>query len=146
MQTTKIVVLMICCSLLLVSCDDDDASSQVGTSVEASSVLGSWRVAHYSDGSGEETSSFSDITFGFREENVFLVFRNGEELLAGTWTLRDQGRELDIAVPVLAGDNEAFGEDLYEISDDWDIILSSETELHLVDAEERFELVKIPSQ
>ena len=112
--------------------------------VEESALRGLWEVQLYQDGQENETSSFNGIAFEFGTNNEFFIFRNNSELLTGTWTLRDQGRELDITVPALANENEAFGEDLYEISDDWDITFSSETELHLVDEDERFELLRIP--
>ena len=146
MKKLKIVSLIICGTLMLTSCDEDDSVSQGTIQVEASSILGGWSVELYRDGSENETSSFNDIRFEFVTENEFLIFRGNEELLIGTWILRDQGRELDISVPALAGDNEAFGEELYEISDDWDITFSSETELHLVDEDERFELLRTPQE
>ncbi|TRX58742.1 hypothetical protein FNH22_12765 [Fulvivirga sp. M361] len=138
-------MIMLCCSLVLGGCDDDsDPQPQNSLQVEESELLGLWRVQLYQDEQENETSSFSGITFEFATNNEFIIFRNNSELLTGTWTLRDQGRELDITVPSLADENESFGEDLYEVSDDWDITFFSETALHLVDEGERFELLRVP--
>ncbi len=138
--------MMACCSLVLSGCNDDESDPQPQDMpvVEESALRGLWEVQLYQDGQENETSSFNGIAFEFGTNNEFFIFRNNSELLTGTWTLRDQGRELDITVPTLANENEAFGEDLYEISDDWDITFSSESELHLVDEDERFELLRIP--
>ena len=144
MKTVKVIFTIFCCSLMLAGCNDDDAAPQGSISVEESAMLGTWSVARYSDGPENETSSFSNITFGFEEANLFLILKDNEALLTGTWTLRDQGRMLDITVPDLAGENEAFGEDLYEISDNWGIPFLSEMELHLIDGQERFELERVP--
>ena len=138
-------MIMLCCSLVLGGCDDDsDPQPQNSLRVEESELLGLWRVQLYQDGQENETSSFNGITFEFATNNEFIIFRNNSELLTGTWTLRDQGRELDISVPALVDENETFGEDLYEVSDDWDITFFSETALHLLDESERFEWLRVP--
>lgn len=94
------------------------------------------------DGNDNETSSFNGVILHFYKDNTLRIDRNGSLLVEGTWHLRDQGRELDIVVPALANENELFGEDLYEIYDDWNIQEATNQTLHLVDDDEKFELVR----
>lgn len=146
----RCLVLLSFLLLLTASCQngDNDPAQPGAVNPDLSagavhSVLGDWTVALFLDEDENETSSFHQIVFTFKEGGEFELVRNGNLLTSGSWSLRNNAQELDINVPLLAGENEIFGEDVYEIHDDWRIDFISEEELHLVEEDERFELRRL---
>lgn len=82
------------------------------------------------------------IGLTFEPDGVFRMHRGANEIATGVWNLENNGTELNIQVPVFAGEDESLGEDLYEIHDDWMLLQVSSGEMHLKEADEHFELVR----
>jgi hypothetical protein len=136
-----ILIIVVLVIFTFAACEDNSATiNDEVASVQT--ISGRWQVAKYIDDSDDETSSFNNIIFVIESNGNFIIERNATEIADGTWQLRNQNRELVINVPVLANENESLGEDLYEIHDDWNILVASENQLHLQDEDERFELKK----
>lgn len=105
-------------------------------------VIGQWVVTSFTDGNENETSSFRNITFLFDIDGVFKISRNESELTEGSWVIRPNSYRLDIHVPELDGESERFGEDVYEINDDFSVSHNESGSLILKDEGEKFILNK----
>ena len=115
---------------------DDPALSGSGN------VEGNWVVRQFVDEGEDETASFSGIVLAFEPDGVFKMRRNSNLAATGNWNLENNGRELNIVVPVFENQNESLGEDLYEIHDSWQLSDISDDEIHLVEEDEFFVLVR----
>jgi len=136
------IIFIVTFGIIAFACEDN-MTTVSETVVTTSTVAGSWQVSKYIDDNDDETISFNNITFVIEPDGGFVVEKNGGEIATGTWQLKDRNTEIEFNVPAFANENESLGEDLYEIHDDWNIILASETQLHLQDEDERFELQKV---
>lgn len=126
-----------------ISCDV--TQNEMRTSADPAAVPGDWKVERFMDGSENETSSFNRFRFRFEPNGTFLFLENGNELARGTWTLFDGNRKLDIDVPPFRNEEEAearFGEDVYEIHDDWNVLEFSSNRMRLNSDGEEFILVR----
>lgn len=129
--------------LLFMSCDV--AQNEMRTSADPAAVPGDWKVERFMDGAENETSSFNRFRFRFEPNGTFLFLENGNELARGTWKLMDGNRKLDIDVPPFRNEEEAearFGEDVYEIHDDWNVLEFSSNRMRLKSDGEEFILVR----
>lgn len=115
---------------------DDPALSGSGN------VEGNWVVRQFVDEGEDEAASFSGIVLAFEPDGVFKMRRNSDLVATGSWNLENNGRELNIVVPVFENENESLGEDLYEIHDSWQLSEISDDEMHLAEEDEFFVLVR----
>jgi len=138
-------LLVILLSVTILACEEanDVLTDPAGndTPAEVSRITGEWSVFRYTDGNENETSSFRNITLQFDQNGEFHLKRSGQVIASGDWQLRDSNTELNIDVPVLAGENESLGEDLYELHDDWAVRLDDEGRMILSDEDEQFILI-----
>jgi hypothetical protein len=138
-------LLVILLSVTMLACEEanDVLTDPAGndTPAEVSRITGEWSVFRYTDGNENETSSFRNITLQFDQNGEFHLKRSGQVIASGDWQLRDSNTELNIDVPVLAGENESLGEDLYELHDDWAVRLDDEGRMILSDEDEQFILI-----
>lgn len=136
------LTLLICFSFL-VSCDF--LQNEVRNQADPAALPGLWRVELFQDGSDNETSSFNQIRFRFESDGTFLVLRSGNEIARGIWELSDRNRELIIDVPPFRNEELAartFGDDIYEIHDDWNVLEFSDNRMRIRDEDEEFILVR----
>ncbi|OYW19043.1 MAG: hypothetical protein B7Z54_04750 [Sphingobacteriales bacterium 12-47-4] len=110
-------------SILLVSCtsrlDDNSNTSQVATS-------GSWRVTLFTDSGNDETTDFAGYTFTFNDNGTISAVKNGTTQ-SGTWLVTSSKFNIDLGPKIDA--NKPLG----ELTDDWKILSSSNTEIRLTD-------------
>jgi hypothetical protein len=108
-------------------CDKDDDS--INTTVTAENVkniasAGTWSVTYYYDTDHEETANFSGYKFTF-QANGTVSASNDILTRSGTWlAINDSGKTkfiLDFSTPL----------DFEEISEDWEVIALSATEIQL---------------
>ena len=108
-------------------CDKDD--DNISTTVTAENVkntvsAGTWRVAYYYDTDHEETADFAGYNFTFQASGVVSA-ANDILSRSGTWSaMNDSGKTkfvLDFATPA----------DFEDISEDWEVIALSATEIQL---------------
>jgi hypothetical protein len=139
----KSLVPLIVSFFLFVSCDV--TRNEMRTSADPAALPGDWKVDRFQEGTVNETSSFNRFRFRFEANGTFLFLENGNELARGTWKLMDGNRKLDIDVPLFRNEEEAaarFGDDVYEIHDDWNILEFSSNRMRLNSDGEEFILVR----
>lgn len=101
------------------------------------STDGTWIISSYIDDGDDETSDYSSFRFNFLEEGVL----NATDLLSsnpipyvGTWSITDSNSNDDDSLDDLDFNiNFTVSNQLDDLSDDWDIISYTETEIKLID-------------
>jgi hypothetical protein len=123
MKLTRLFwVLIVGC--LAFSCDDDDDSPSISPS-EVSETLasGNWRVSYYQDRDDNETSNFTGYTFTFTTGGVAVATKNEIDVV-GAWSTSDSSNKVKIILSFP-------GSPLDELSEDWEVIQRSSTEIKL---------------
>jgi hypothetical protein len=100
------------------------------------STDGTWIISSYIDDGDDETSDFSTFRLNFLEDGVL----HGTDLLssnsspyAGSWSLTDSNSNDDNLDDLDFNMNFNVGNKLDDLSDDWDIISYTDTEIKLID-------------
>lgn len=100
------------------------------------STDGEWVVSSYIDSGDDETSDFSTFRLHFIESGVL----HGTDLLSsnsnpyeGTWSITDSNSNDDNLSDLDFNMNFNVGNKLDDLSDDWDIISYTDTEIKLID-------------
>lgn len=86
---------------------------------------GTWRVTLFTDSGNDETSDFTGYTFVFGSNGVLTV--SGSSAKTGTWSQTSSDFNIDL------GEKSDSNKPLGELTDDWDIISVSDTEIKLQD-------------
>lgn len=143
MKTNKILMLVLLLSTTLFSamCSSDDEPNSNNNiqdqidQVENNAVSGNWVITYFYDTDQEETSHYNGYTFDF-EANGALTATNGMNTYTGTWSVTDDSNSMDDSSSDDDIDFNIFfstPEDFAELSDDWDIISHTSTEIKLID-------------
>ncbi|MEY4893291.1 MAG: hypothetical protein RL751_101 [Bacteroidota bacterium] len=100
------------------------------------STDGTWIISSYIDDGDDETTDFSTFRLHFMESGVL----HGTDLLSsssspyeGTWSLTDSNSNDDSLDDLDFNMNFNVGNKLDDLSDDWDIISYTDTEIKLID-------------
>ena len=100
------------------------------------STDGTWIISSYIDSGNDETNDFSTFRLNFLTGGVL----NGTDLLsssstpyAGTWSITDSNSNDDSLDDLDFNMNFNVGNKLDDLSDDWDIISYTDTEIKLID-------------
>lgn len=100
------------------------------------STDGTWIISSYIDSGNDETNDFSTFRLNFLTGGVL----NGADLLsssstpyAGTWSITDSNSNDDSLDDLDFNINFNVGNKLDDLSDDWDIISYTDTEIKLID-------------
>jgi len=100
------------------------------------STDGTWSISSYIDDGDDETADFSTFRLYFMESGVL----HGTDLLSsssspyeGTWSLTDSNSNDDSLDDLDFNMNFNVGNKLDDLSDDWDIISYTDTEIKLID-------------
>jgi len=101
------------------------------------STDGTWIVSSYIDDGDDETSDYTTFRFNFLEDGVLhatdLVSSNSNPYV-GTWSLTDSNSNDDDNLDDLDFNiNFTVSNQLDDLSDDWDIISYTDTEIKLID-------------
>lgn len=101
--------------------------------VEKAIVEGNWKVASFSEDGVDETYYFAGYTFTF-SDNGTVTATNGSTTISGTWSVTDDNSNdddssSDVDFNLYFPDTNNFD----ELTDDWDIVTSTDTQLELVD-------------
>ncbi len=119
------------------SSDDDDGNSNDNSAeinaIENSMESGNWSITYFYDTDSDETSDFTGYTFNFAANGV-LTATNGTNTYTGSWSVTDDSssssssdNDIDFNISFVSPP------DFEELSDDWDIISYSSTEIKLID-------------
>lgn len=101
------------------------------------STDGTWIVSSYIDDGDDETSDYSTFRFNFLEGGVLnatdLVSSNSNPYV-GTWSITDSNSNDDDSLDDLDFNiNFNVSNQLDDLSDDWDILSYTDTEIKLID-------------
>lgn len=141
MKTNKLLMLVVLLSSTLFSamCSSDDDSDSNNNQNEINQIennveSGDWVITYFYDTDQEETSDYNGYIFDFASNGV-LTASNGTNTYAGTWSVTDSNSNDDSSSDDDLDFNIFFSspEDFAELSDDWDIISTSSTQIQLID-------------
>lgn len=132
MKTLKLIPIMLCLLFLNACSSSDDNSSTDATTLINTAKSGTWHVTSFTDSGNDETSHFANYNFTFGASNL-LTATNGTNTYSGTWSVTSDDSGDDNP----SGDldfNIAFASpaDFAELSEDWDIVSYSSTQIALI--------------
>ena len=120
----KFATLIVCSQvLLMLACHK--SHDDVNVSQNQPVTNGDWRVTLFTDSGNDETVDFNNYTFYFSSEGTLKAVRNGTTTI-GSWS---KGSKFNIDLGVKNEANKPLG----ELTDDWQIISISPTEIRLGD-------------
>lgn len=105
--------------------------------INKAAIDGTWIVSSYIDDGDDETADFTTFRLDFLDDGIL----NGTDLLSsnsnpyvGSWSVTDSNSNDDDSLEDLDFNiNFAVGNKLDDLSDDWDIISYTDTEIKLID-------------
>ena len=120
--------------LLLASCSKWQSNQK---QINKISTDGTWVVSSYIDDGDDETSDFSTFRLTFLENgtlNATDLLSSNSNPYSGSWSVTDSNSNDDDNLDDLDFNiNFNVSNKLDELSDDWDIISFTETEIKLID-------------
>jgi len=133
LNTVTIIMVLIAfvgCSTSDDSTDDnstnDDNSSTI--QIEETAQSGTWRITYFYNSDHEETSNFTGYAFTFNSDGSIIAVK-GSTTVTGTWSILDSSSS--------SSDDHHFNvffaspNDFEDLSDDWEIISTSDTQIKL---------------
>jgi len=118
---------------LLASCSKWSNSQK---QINNTALDGTWIISSYIDDGDDETNDFSTFRLDFLEDGIL----NGTDLLSsnsnpyvGSWSISDSNSNDDSLEDLDFNMNFSVGNKLDDLSDDWDIISYTDTEIKLID-------------
>lgn len=126
MRTTFFSIVLASVSLLFGSCSNSGDNTPSGTAQVVSS--GSWRVTLFIDSGNDETSDFAGYSFTFNSNGTVTAEKNGVSQ-NGTWNVSTSSNKFNIDLGPKTTANHPLG----ELTDDWKILSTSNTEVRLTD-------------
>jgi hypothetical protein len=129
----KILLPVIALGLLAACSKWNNSQNQINKTA----IDGTWMVSSYIDDGDDETADFTTFRLDFLEDGTLnatdLVSSNSNPY-AGTWSITDSNSNDDDSLDDLDFNiNFAVGNKLDDLSDDWDIISYTDTEIKLID-------------
>ncbi len=99
-------------------------------------IDGTWVISSYIDNGEDETADFTTFRLDFQENDIL----NGTDLLSsnsnpyvGSWSITDSNGNNDSLEDLNFIMNFSVGNKLDDLSDNWDIISFTDTEIKLID-------------
>lgn len=130
-------VFLLWAALSLWSCSNNDDEANLSPSPQVNQLEtnlkdGTWRVSRFVDAGKDETSDFNGFAFVFQNDGNVSVRANSREFV-GTWSITDDNSNDDSNELSDLDFNLQFNlsNALEELTDDWDIVSQSSTELQL---------------
>jgi hypothetical protein len=129
----KILLPVIALGLLAACSKWNNSQNQINKTA----IDGTWIVSSYIDDGDDETADFTTFRLDFLEDGTLnatdLVSSNSNPY-TGTWSITDSNSNDDDSLDDLDFNiNFAVGNKLDDLSDDWDIISYTDTEIKLID-------------
>ena len=114
------------------ACSDDPDPEENPKIEEVEDLVtnGKWQITYFFDSDEEETDKFQDYTFQFLPSGS-LVANDGPAAVAGAWSVTDRKSSDDDPEDVDFNISFATSPLLDELTDDWEIILASNTRIEL---------------
>lgn len=120
-----VVVAFASCS----SSDDADVTATINSQEVITTVQsGSWRITNFVDSGVDETDDFNGYVFTFGSDGTLTAVNNAI-VINGTWSVDDDDSSSDIDLNIFF----ASPPDFAELTEDWDIVSRSNTQIQLTD-------------
>lgn len=114
-------------SACMMACSNDNNDPTPAPDPQAPTI-GTWRVTLFSERGNDETSDFSGYVFTFDSNGSAIATKNGANR-NGTWSINTSSTEFNIDF----GEKNDANKPLGELTDDWEIISVTKTEIKLKD-------------
>lgn len=114
-------------SACMVACSNDNNDPAPVPDPQAPTT-GTWRVTLFSERGNDETSDFSGYVFTFDSNGSAVATKSGTNK-NGTWSINGSSTEFNIDF----GEKNDANKPLGELTDDWEIISVTSTEIKLKD-------------
>ncbi len=105
--------------------------------INKTAIDGTWIISSYIDDGDDETADFTTFRLDFLDDgtlNATDLLSSNSNPYAGTWSITDSNSNDDDSLDDLDFNiNFAVGNKLDDLSDDWDIISYTDTEIKLID-------------
>jgi hypothetical protein len=99
--------------------------SSTQKSVDNSVIEGTWKITLYEDDGDNETSDYSDLSFTFKDDGTVTAQPSLLTVIySGTWSTNKDSDHVDFNL---------FFSQYEDLSDDWEVVNSSDTKLELKD-------------
>lgn len=125
MKKLFVIAVLFISGLFVTSCDpSSNTSANAGQQISS----GTWRVTLFTDSGNDETSDFAGYNFTFNSGGVLTAVKNAITQ-NGTWSFNNSSNKFNIDL----GPNTVANKPLGELTDDWKVLSSTDTEIRLQD-------------
>lgn len=134
----KLWILNILVLTLFVSCSDDDdgpGNPTEGISVNTSDFIGRWQITRFIDDGEDESADLDNFSLDFRENNDLVISEGSQEITA-SWSLRSNGRILNIDIDDDDADQIDPDGELEELDDEWIFISLTDRVMELLEEDD----------
>lgn len=126
MKKSSWLLAMFCACVM--SCSNNYDNNPTPTVDPQAPATGTWRVTLFTDSGKDETSDFSGYSFTFDSDGTAVATKGGTSK-NGTWSISSSYKEFNLNFGVKTDANKPLG----ELTDDWEIISVTATEIKLKD-------------
>lgn len=91
---------------------------------------GDWKVTYYFANDQLRTEDYADYTFDFKPKNAITALKDGQSV-SGVWAISTKASTQEMKIEFNTGDDK-----LSAITEDWNVVFVSETQVELIDADE----------
>lgn len=116
----------------LTSCNKSKTQNNIQDDIQQ----GTWVVSSYIDNGNDETMDFTSFRFTFNQDGSLQVMdlsSSSTNQFPGQWSITDSNSNDDSIDDLDFNVTFNVGNKLDDLTDDWDIVSQSETEIKLVD-------------
>lgn len=116
----------------LTSCNKSKTQNNIQDDIQQ----GTWVVSSYIDNGNDETIDFTTFRFTFNQDGslqVMDLISSSTNQFTGQWSITDSNSNDDSIDDLDFNVTFNVGNKLDDLTDDWDIVSQSETEIKLVD-------------
>lgn len=114
--------------ILMIQASCSRSNDDTGTNPNQQPISGTWRVSLFTDSGNDETTDFNGYVFSFNAGGVLSVVKNGVTK-TGTWSRNTSSNKFNIDLGAKVTGNLPLG----ELTDDWEIISITASEIKLTD-------------
>ncbi|SFO58305.1 Lipocalin-like domain-containing protein [Chitinophaga sp. YR627] len=127
MKRSSWILAMFFCACVM-SCSNNDDNNPTPSINPDAPTTGTWRVTLFTDSGKDETSDFSGYTFTFDSNGTAVATKSGTSK-NGSWSASSSSKKFNLNFGIKSDANKPLG----ELTDDWEIISLSATEIKLKD-------------
>jgi len=128
-------------TLIACSNDEDDNAldpDQAIMDIESHILAGDWIISSFVESGMDETSQFSEFTFGFAEGGVISA-SSATDMLTGAWTIEEDDNSTEDPLDDTVDFTLFFGvpdtDPFDDLNEDWEVVSYTSTQITLRDGE-----------